>query len=270
MRNLLASVAVAVTAFAAAPVLAADIPEYPDIEIPDVDYDMGGSFYLRGSAALNLPWAREVRHDPAWALPANGGGIVNHAVNSLGYGYSWGAGFGYETGDGLRFDVTIDSLETKGIGITKSVADGTATGSDVEGSYKLMLRSTIAMANAYYDISFGDFGGFGGYGGSGGAFGYVGVGAGVAWNHAEVNLSPTDPTSTFTVPTGGNVSAAAALMAGVGYDMGTWVADVGYRGLYINQVNNAPTDPATNPGRWYAIDHNLIHELRGTIRYRFN
>ena len=59
-------------------------------------------------------------------------------------------------------------------------------------------------------------------------------------------------------------------MAGVGYDMGTWVADVGYRGLYINQINNSPTDPTTNPGRWYAIDHNLIHELRGTVRYRFN
>ncbi len=260
MRNLLASVTVATAAILAAPALAADIPEYPDIEIPDVDYDMGGSFYLRGSAALNLHWAREARHDPTWT------GQIVHPIDSLGYGYSWGAGFGYETGDGLRFDVTIDSLETKGIGITKAGLPAP----DVNGSYKLLLRSTIALANVYYDFSFGGFGGFGGYGGEGGAFGYVGAGAGVAWNHAEVNFSPTDPTSTFTVPTGSNVTPAAAVMAGVGYDMGTWVADVGYRGLYLNQINNSPTDPATNPGRWYAIDHNLIHELRGTIRYRFN
>ena len=34
----------------------------------------------------------------------------------------------------------------------------------------------------------------------------------------------------------------------VGYDMGTWVADVGYRGLYIHQVNNAPTDTGTDSG----------------------
>jgi hypothetical protein len=257
MRKILASMAVA-TAFIAAPALAADIPEYPDIEIPEVDYDLGDSFYLRGSAALNLHWAREVRHDPAWT------GVINHQISTLGYGYSWGVGFGYETGDGLRFDATIDTLETKGISITK-----TAGLPDVNGKYTLMLRSTLALANVYYDFNFGDMG-FGGYGGGGdGMFGYVGAGAGIAFNHAEVNLSPTDPTSTFTVPTGGNVSGAAAIMAGVGYDMGTWTVDAGYRGVYIAQVNNWPTDPVTNPGRYYAIDNNFIHELRGTVRYRF-
>jgi hypothetical protein len=260
MRKFLASVSVAVATFAAAPALAADMPEYPDIEIPDVDYDIGGSFYLRGSAALNLHWAREVRHPAAWT------GQIVHPVDQLGYGYSWGVGFGYETGTGLRFDATIDTLETKGIRITKAGLPAP----DVNGQYTLMLRSTLGLANVYYDFNFGDFG-MGGYGGgSGGAFGYVGAGAGVAWNHAEVNLSPDDPTSNFTVPTGGNVSPAAAIMAGVGYDMGTWVADVGYRGVWIGQVNNSPTNQTTNPGRYFSIDNNFIHELRGTVRYRFN
>ena len=59
-------------------------------------------------------------------------------------------------------------------------------------------------------------------------------------------------------------------MAGVGYDMGNWVADLGYRGVYLNQINNAPTDPAVTPGLYYEVNHNLIHELRGTVRYRFN
>ncbi len=62
MRKILATVMVAFATLFAAPVMAADIPEYPDIEIPEVDYDLGDSFYLRGSAALNVHWAREVNH----------------------------------------------------------------------------------------------------------------------------------------------------------------------------------------------------------------
>jgi hypothetical protein len=61
-------------------------------------------------------------------------------------------------------------------------------------------------------------------------------------------------------------NSLAALMAGLGYDMGDWVADIGYRALYLHQINNAPTDPATDS--YYEIDNNWIHELRGTVRYR--
>lgn len=248
MRKLMASVTVAVaTLVAAAPVLAADFPEYPPIEyVPPVDYDIGGSFYLRGSAALNLHWAQDVRHAETW------GGQIVHPVASAGYGYSWGVGFGYETGDGLRFDATVDMLETKGLSIVK---DGLPP-PDEDGTYTLMLRSTLALANAYYDFSFG-----------GPAFGYVGAGAGFAFNHAEVNVSPASVTP---IPTGGNITPAAAIMAGVGYDMGTWVADLGYRGVWLGSVNNSPTDPVADPGLWYQIDNNFIHELRGTVRYRFN
>lgn len=256
MRKILAILMVALATLFAAPVMAADIPEYPDIEIPDVDYDLGDSFYLRGSAALNLHWARDVKHplvDPCGCTPLSGVG-----TDSYGYGYSWGVGFGYETGTGLRFDATIDSLETRGVGITKDVPTFGANA----GKYTLHLRSTIALANIYYDFSFGDL--MGGYGGEGGAFGYVGAGAGVAWNSTHVT-SPPPPA--ISVPSGGNVSAAAAVMAGVGYDMGTWVADVGYRGLWIAQASNAPN---IDPNTYYTVDNNFIHELRGTVRYRFN
>ncbi len=245
MRKYLASAAAVGTALLlAGPAMAADMPEYP--EIPEVDYDIGGSFYLRGSAALNWHWAEEVAHpliDETWEPAA------------YGYGYSWGAGFGYETGTGLRFDGTIDSVETTGLKITKTGVDP-----DVDGDYTLMLRSTVALANLYYDFGFG--GDFTYSSGAGGAFGYVGAGVGAAWNHAEVNAPITNP-----VPTGTNVSAAAAVMVGVGYDMGNWVTDVGYRGLYINQINNAPT---TDPDLYYEANNNWIHELRGTVRYRFN
>jgi opacity protein-like surface antigen len=257
MRNIVALTLAALTAVFAAPVVAADIPEYPDIEIPEVDYDLGDSFYLRGSAAINLHWAKEVRHGAAWT------GQIVHQIDQIGYGYSYGIGFGYETGSGLRFDATIDQLETTGIRITKAAA---IPAPDVAGAYTLMLRSTLGMVNGYYDFKFGDLG-FG----DGGAFGYVGAGVGLAWNHAEVNMSPAVlGGATFNVPTGTNISPAAALMAGVGYDMGSWVADLGYRGIWIAQVNNAPTNQVTFPGAYYSIDNNFIHELRGTVRYRFN
>ena len=245
MRKFLASAAVAGAALlVAAPAMAADMPEYPDI--PEVDYDIGGSFYLRGSAALNWHWGEELTHpliDETWEY------------SEYGYGYSWGAGFGYETGNGLRFDGTIDSVETAGLKITKDTGDV-----DIDGDYTLMLRSTVALANVYYDFGLGGDGGYSA--GSGGALGYGGAGVGVAWTHAEVNGPVTNP-----VPTGTNVSAAGALMAGVGYDMGDWVADVGYRALYIDQVNN---DPTTDPDLYYEANGNWIHELRGTVRYRFN
>ncbi len=246
MRKLLASAAVGTAALLAGQAVAADLPLY---EIPEVDYGIGGSFYLRGSAALNWHWAPIVYqpNDPI---------ATDREVVEGGYGYSWGAGFGYEMGTGLRFDGTIDGLETRGLKISKD------DGNLADGDYTLMLRSTIALANVYYDFGFsGD--GFG-YTGEG-AFGYVGAGVGVAWNHAEVNSPYLAP---VPVQTGGNVSAAGAVMVGVGYDMGKWVADVGYRGLYINQINNAPTDPSTD--NYYEIDDNWIHELRGTVRYRFN
>jgi hypothetical protein len=53
-------------------------------------------------------------------------------------------------------------------------------------------------------------------------------------------------------------------MVGVGYDFGAVVADLGYRALYINNIEN---DAATAP---YKIANNWVHEVRGTVRYRFN
>ena len=53
MRILLAALIVGLGALFGATAQAADIPEYPDIEIPEVDYGLEGGFYLRGSAAAN-------------------------------------------------------------------------------------------------------------------------------------------------------------------------------------------------------------------------
>jgi hypothetical protein len=253
MRKLTAAVLVAGVTAMAGPVLAADLPYYPPvIDIPDVDYGYSGSFYLRGSAGLNALWAKEAN---AYECVAPCGGLVvtQFPFVSMGYGYSVGAGFGFETGTGLRFDATLDYLGNEGLKVTKGPAYGARA-----GDYTVKLRSTLALANVYYDFSLGGSGY--GYGAAGGAFGYVGAGAGVAFNHIDVSAP-----AGVVVPSGANTSAAAAAMVGVGYDFGALVADVGYRGIYINQLSNS----APVPDHVWS-DHNFVHEVRGTLRYRFN
>jgi len=243
MRKFIAAMMVAGAAAVAAPALAADFPYYPPvIEIPDVDYGVTGSFYLRGSAGLNALWAPHVNHP---SLPAS------FEIDGYGYGYSVGAGFGYETGTGLRFDVTGDYLANEGM---RTTVPASANPPLQDGVHTLSLRSTVVLANAYYDFGFGG----GGYGAAGGTFGYVGAGVGVAFNKSTV----TDPVGATTSDT--NTSLAAAGMVGVGYDFGQVVADVGYRALYIAGITN------TTAAFPYTIANNWAHEVRGTVRYRFN
>lgn len=245
MRNLFAAVMVAGATLVAGSALAADFPYYPPvIEIPDVDYGVQGSFYLRGSAGINGLWAPHVKHPTA--VPAI------FEIDGFGYGYSVGGGVGYETGTGLRFDVTADYLSNDDMQITA----GAATVGITPGVHKLTLRSTVVLANAYYDFGFGGTG----YGAAGGAFGYVGAGAGVAFNDVITTPPPGSPADTH----GYNTSFAAAGMAGIGYDFGQVVADVGYRAIYIANIENST---AVAP---YSIPNNLAHEVRGTVRYRFN
>ena len=226
--------------------VAADLPYYPPvIEIPDVDHGYSGSFYLRGSAGLNLHWAPEVTHTTL----ATGN---THAIDQFGYGYSAGVGVGFETGTGWRFDATVDHLQTEGLQTTIGASANAAL---TRGPHQLSLRSTVVLANAYYDFGLGnDYG----YGAAGGMFGYVGAGAGVAFNRMVTQGSALPDTW------GSNTSPAAAAMVGVGYDFGQVVADVGYRGLYIHDIANSSS---TFP---YSVKNNFVHEVRGTVRYRFN
>ena len=227
MRILLAALLVAFGALVSASAQAADIPEYPDIEIPEVDYGLSGSFYLRGSAAFNLEWARE---------HISTGGCVCLPPTAPGYGYSIGAGFGYETGTGLRVDVTGDYLQNDGM---------------TNGTHTLHLRGGVALANAYYDFSFCGDALSGGWGA------YVGAGLGGAYYQTHVTGvgAPAD---------GAGFSPVVAGMAGVQYDMGNIVADVGYRLMYLPQISNNTPGASS-----FYLNDNTVHEVRGTLRYRF-
>lgn len=244
MRILTAALLSGAAMLAAAPAHAADI-FIPDTsagyDIPDVNAGYGGAMYLRGSLGGNALWARYGDHY-----------TLNNSrfdTQKIGLGVSAGVGVGYETGTGLRMDITADYLHNDGLSVTIPAGHAQLAA----GEHKLKLRSTLVLANAYYDFGFGD-----GFGAAGGAFGYVGAGAGVAINRAFTEGPGLSDTW------GGNTSFAGAGMVGVGYDFGQVVADVGYRAVYINRIENvAPAYP-------YRVDDSWTHEVRGTVRYRFN
>jgi hypothetical protein len=227
MRNLVALLLVSTAVCLAAPALAADLPQA--YTPPPVDNGLGGTFYLRASVGGNLLWTNQhVQTD----------GTTNQAT-AAGYGYSFGAGFGYEVGNGLRADVTVDQLSNDGL---------------TDGTYALHLRSTIALANAYYDFPLmgSDKGGLGGY-----------VGAGLGGAYYSVNVTP----GASNLPDGTGWTAAGALMAGVTYDMGAMVGDLGYRAIYMPQLSNNAVGP-TNTS--YYLNGNIAQEVRATLRYRLN
>lgn len=238
MRNF-AVVFVTVAALVAGPALAADLPQYSPPPAVPVDNGLGGAFYLRASVGLNAMWSHDVTYtncgcgtDP----------FTSHNVTSAGYGYSFGAGFGYEVGNGLRADVTVDQLNNDGLS---------------DGTYTLHLRSTIALANAYYDFGLGGMG-------MGGLGAYVGAGIGGAYNQTHVTGGAG------AGPDGQTYTAAGALMTGVTYDMGNMVADLGYRMIYMPQITNGDAANASTNATPYYINQNIIHEVRGSLRYRFN
>ncbi|MEO8758188.1 MAG: hypothetical protein ABI398_10615 [Devosia sp.] len=230
MRTLLAALMVVLATLVGAQVRAADLPDYPDVQVPEVDYGLQGAFYLRGSAGGNMLWTSD-------HVDTTG----SHALVSTqaGYGYSIGAGFGYETGTGLRFDGTVDYLSNDGL---------------TDGFNVLHLRSTVALANVYYDFPLS-----GGGSAQGGFGAYVGGGLGAAYNQNSV--TPVNA----ALPDGGNWTGAAAAMAGVTYDAGTWVADLGYRLIYMPVITNNAIGPKSS----YYLNGNTVNEIRGTVRYRF-
>lgn len=230
MRNLVAATMFGAAALLAGGAVAADLPAYTPPP-PPVDNGLGGTFYLRASVGLNSLWGHDVNY------LCGCGGVTTTYATGAGYGYSFGAGFGYEAGNGLRGDLTLDRLNNNGL------TDGTLT---------VNLRSTIALANAYYDFGLGSLP----------LGGYVGAGLGGAYNETHI-------TGPGAGPDGSSFTAAGALMAGVTYDMGSMVADLGYRMIYMPEISNGSPALSSGVAPFY-INHNIINEVRGTLRYRFN
>ncbi|HTJ56238.1 MAG TPA: outer membrane beta-barrel protein [Devosiaceae bacterium] len=235
----IAGVLVTVAALVAGPALAADLPQYAPPSPPPVDTGLGGNFYLRGSAGLNGLWTSGVDYHCGCLSDGTAG------QTQAGFGYSLGVGVGYETGTGLRADLTVDYLSNDHL--TAHAGSG-GTQYNLDAS----LRSTLVLANAYYDFGLGSLGLD-----NGGLGAYVGAGIGGAFNQVSDNTASPAPSGTSATP-------AAAVMAGLTYDMGAVVADVGYRGIYMPSISNESLDEP------FYIRNAWINEVRTTLRYRFN
>lgn len=240
MRNLFVVGIVALAALITAPAVAADYPDYPEYpvieypELPQADYGLGGAFYLRGSVGGNLWTAGKAKYFCNCEVVG---------IDSPGYGYSVGVGAGYETGDGFRADLTLDFIDNYGIKAKNS-------------TYEANLRSGLLLANVYYDFPIHGAK----LGAEGGTSFYIGAGLGAAKNFTEVFQNDNK------VAWGHSMEAAAAVMAGVSYDMGDAVAELGYRGIYMNKAMSQPDNLANT----YIISDNFIHEVRASLRYRFH
>src|SRR5690348_3679476 len=104
MRKVVAGLLTSAAILVAGPVVAADlyVPPAP----PPVDNGLGGSFYLRASIGANALWTNN--HVFADAVGSD-------RPTTAGYGYSYGVGVGYEAGNGLRADVTLDEIDNNGL-----------------------------------------------------------------------------------------------------------------------------------------------------------
>ena len=109
------------------------------------------------------------------------------------------------------------------------------------------LRSTIALANVYYNF------GLDGHFGAGGSWG-------LCRRRYRCGAVQHDPHHRRRCAgCGTNFAAAGALMAGVSYDIGTMVADVGYRMIYMPEITTC--DAHTDPSNPYYINNNVINEI---------
>ncbi len=246
-------------------------------------------WYLRVDAGLGLARGGDVTEsgmqyglidgDPATTPFGMSSSWFNNGFDTFAMG---GVGVGAYLSPRMRADVTIDA---------RTKADTTASGSysyfgnpaifgatpvEIHGRTveKIDIRSTVALANLYYDL-----------GNRGGLSPYVGVGAGFAVRsldreHAthEIAYDTTGGvyTTMFTRDWGARskahqVAPAAAVTAGVNYALSPgMVLDFNYRFTYIGAVDT-PTNISLGSGYTVAsrisVADTFEHALRAGVRW---
>jgi len=164
--------------------------------------------------------------------------------------WACGVGLGHQITANWRVDVT---LERRGKFEVEGVPDLSVPGSLGQ---KYNIRSTVGLANVYYDIA--NFGGI---------TPYVGAGVGFAYNRMSDSLVSS---SGFRTLGDSRTSIAWALMAGASYDINErWKLDGGYR--YIN-FGDATTSVNGSDGSIVPeieSKNMAAHEIRVGLRYNF-
>jgi opacity protein-like surface antigen len=191
--------------------------------------------------------------------------IYHLSETSIDSAWSFGGGVGMYFGNGFRGDLTVDRrFEADATG---SLLDQYA---DLPGRREFGIKSTVALANMYYDFD------------AGGRFSpYVGVGLGFTRNETSAG-TVTDPCGclTGTIDGDSETHVAGAAMAGFTMKLRDRLSlDAGYRFLYLGEAATGPVTAtytaAVNGGHGavgvVSQDPNVedihAHEFRFGLRY---
>lgn len=194
---------------------------------------VSGGWYLRGDVGVGLGLRGARKAIPLTYATSQGMTPMDAAIARarIDSGWSLASGVGYRIGPSLRVDVTgtvLSGVRMHGVGVDQAFASGA---SRAAGYYSAGTRSSVALANVYWDLLSWN-----------GLTPYVGGGVGVTWNRMYKigrfeQAAPLAPaTDMVTARHGSHASAAFALYAGVAYEFAPGVsADLGYR--YMNLGN---------------------------------
>lgn len=168
--------------------------------------------------------------------------LIDSSIDS---NWGFGGGVGLYFGRGFRGDLTIDRLGEADI--TANLADPL---SDLPGLRSFGLKSTVALANIYYDFDFGSR-----------FTPYVGLGLGFTRNKTT-DGTVTDPCGCLTGTIDGDTEThvAGAAMAGFQIKLRDRLSfDAGYRFLYLGEAQTGPVTAT------YTADNTSNGHLTGDV-----
>ena len=265
-KLLLLAASVALLSGAASFAHAADIIDPPVIDLPEpvmpVAHAATGGWYIRGDIGYSANKMSDVEY------VTSSGGLIGSGklLGILSTNYSGGVGVGYDTGNYLRTDLTLDYFSNSNF---RGTSTGTCTSVAAGGAQvACTTRDTASysalsiMANAYIDL--GKYSGFTPY-----------IGAGIGGTHVKWGTLTNDFDNTLvtnpdeTHPGATNWRFTYALMAGASYDVTDCLAiDAGYRFRKIEggKMFGIGTAGTTGPAHDKGIK---AHDFRVGARYKF-
>lgn len=250
--------ACALTVGAAGGAAAADLtlPVPPPIEAVAAPAQFSG-WYLRGDVGVGINEMSNFSSTDASFVPGfqyDGAGLGTQAII--------GAGVGYQFNNWFRADVTGEYRTPSKFWAGEGYFN-TVSGLPGFDSYSGSVRSTVVLANGYFDI--GTWYGF---------TPFVGGGVGAAFQqfHAltDIGLGPDNVGAYGIAPDKNLIQFAWALMAGVDYSiLPNWKIELSYRYLDMGNVSSYPiacTAGCTNERQSFLM---TSHDVRLGLRYVF-
>jgi opacity protein-like surface antigen len=230
------------------PVVAGQAPElqHDDDILPEETSTAGA--YVRGDLGAALFATPSIR------LAAPVGRFRSPSVDPT---VTFGAGVGYEFGDWLRADVTLDAVPAAGLKARSFCAACAAGGFSRE---RADISALAALLNAYIEFA-----------PAGVVTPYVGGGVGVSRIEATDWKYTRPDGRTGRRPDADGWNFAWALAAGVGVDVSERVVlDAGYRYLSLGSAETGRVAVGGGGGRArIKVDDVAVHQLRLGVRVRF-